>query len=116
MATFQEDLIKLGSTNPELREHIRPLLEASTKTAGRGASIATEIKYAAAVLARAQQAQDVETSLIQFYAILKAAESYSYFVLGMPSMRVLLAKAADILDKENDGLLSSGQTTGAPTV
>jgi hypothetical protein len=31
---FHDELVKLGTTNPELRPHIRPLLAASTKEAG----------------------------------------------------------------------------------
>jgi hypothetical protein len=139
MNTFKQDLIKLGTTNPELRPHIRQLLagceklpeggmrdncekkveeggkEAGFKTAGRGVSISMEIRGHAIELVKAQQQQDEELSLMTFYAMLKGMESYSYMVLGSPALRVLMAKAADQLDTMNDGMLSSGRGS-APTV
>ena len=34
MSTLKEQLIRLGSTNPELREHLTPILDSLTKIAG----------------------------------------------------------------------------------
>lgn len=141
--SFKQDLIKLGTTNPELRPHIRHLLagceklpeggmrdnceakkneggkdddkkEAADKTAGRGTAIAMELRGNAIELVKSLQQQDPETAELHLYRIVKNLEAYAYMALGDPQLRMLLTKASDHLDAANEGMLSSGNISGAP--
>lgn len=45
MSTLKEQLIRLGSTNPELQEHIRPVLDSLTRVSSRKGQGASEVPH-----------------------------------------------------------------------
>lgn len=59
---------------------------------------------------------DPEFAVMNFYAVLGAAEDFAMHGLRSPAIARTIANAAKLLDNENDGMLSAGEFGGAPRV
>ena len=99
--SLKTELVKLGSTNPELRPHIRKLLSAQVKTAMDGHTIAKAIKVTAITLIETEEDKDDEGKLNAFTSLLEMCRTYAKWGLGDAAMGAKLDQIVQHLKKKH---------------
>lgn len=109
---LKTELIKLGTTNPELRPHIRHLLASQDKTAFTGFDIARHLKtMAQAVMDEEKNAAKYEANVGQFNAFISLIEMcglYAKIGLDLPEVNEKLKQLKGHLEQERDKAFPEG--------
>jgi len=137
MIDLREDLIKLGTTHPKLRPHIRPLIRGKRASSDLREELiklgttnpelrphirpllekaATEMGTPASILLHARNLvanHNNEDGIVAYYQLLRACQMFAVRELRELTVAKHIDMAADFLNNLNEGMLAN-PSSGAP--